>query len=233
MLISYSKSLNSVAAQTLRELDLIVIDDRSTDASLGVALGWAKANAKRFNRISVLQNRLNSGLGSTRNVGFDAAETPFVLTLDADNRLLPDCSAHCLTIARDTGAAYVYPVIEQFGCAEGWMGVLGYDPVRLSNGNYIDAMALISKAAWVAAGGYDDVRTGWEDFDFWCKLAESGFRGEHVPGGPLAEYRVHPNSMISTIATATDRPNTVEEMMSYLHQRHPWLTQSGHTKVII
>ena len=35
----------------LRELDLIVIDDCSTDNSLGVVLNWARANATRFNRI--------------------------------------------------------------------------------------------------------------------------------------------------------------------------------------
>jgi glycosyltransferase involved in cell wall biosynthesis/SAM-dependent methyltransferase len=214
------EALDSVVGQTIRELDLIVIDDRSTDESLGVVLSWAKANATRFNRISVLQNQVNSGLGSTRNVGFDAAETPFVLALDADNRLLPDCAANCLDAALSTGAAFAYPIIKQFGGAQEWMGVTGYDPVRLSHGNYIDAMALISKAAWVAVGGYDHKRTGWEDFDFWCKLAERGLRGERVPGEPLAEYRLHPSSMIRS---AMAHPETVRAMMDHLEKRHPWL----------
>jgi glycosyltransferase involved in cell wall biosynthesis len=218
------EALDSVAAQTLQELDLIVIDDRSTDDSLRVVLSWARANAARFNRIAVLQNRVNSGLGSTRNIGFDTAETPFVLTLDADNRLLPGCAAACLETIQTPGTAFAYPVIKRFGAVEeSWMGVFGYDPVRLSNGNYIDAMALISKAAWVAVGGYDHVRTGWEDFDLWCNLAEHGFRGVRVPGEPLAEYRVHPDSMIEV----RNHPDILRSMTDYLQKRHPWLTQSG------
>ena len=81
-------------------------------------------------------------------------------------------------------------------------------------------MALISKAVWAGVGGYDHVRTGWEDFDLWCKLAEHGLRGERVPGGPLAEYRVHRASMIKS---ANARPETVRWMMDHLEQRHPWL----------
>jgi glycosyltransferase involved in cell wall biosynthesis len=215
------EALNSVAAQTLRGLDLIVIDDSSTDDSLLVALDWARANATRFDRICVVRNRANVGLGATRNVGFDLAETPFVLPLDADNRLLPGCVAACLETIQTTGAAFAYPQIKTFGAVEELRGVPGYDPVRLANGNYIDAMALISKAVWAAVGGYDHVRTGWEDFDFWCKLAEHGLRGEQVLAEPLAEYRIHSNSMLQS---AMARPETVRAMMDHLEGRHPWLT---------
>jgi len=97
-----------------------------------------------------------------------------------------------------------------------------YDPVRLANGNYIDAMALISRAAWAAAGGYYHLRPmGWEDFDFWCRLAERGLRGELVLGEPLAEYRVHPTSMDRT---NNSRAETIRQMMDDLDRRHPWLT---------
>jgi glycosyltransferase involved in cell wall biosynthesis/SAM-dependent methyltransferase len=215
------EALASVAAQTLRELDLVVIDDRSTDDSLSVAVDWAQNNVTRFNRISVLRNLANSGLGLTRNVGFDKAETPFVLPLDADNRLLPGCATACLDTAQATGAAFSYPIIKEFGGAEGLRGGSGYDPVRLANGNYIDAMALVSKAAWAAVGGYDHIPYGWEDFDFWCKLVDRGLRGEQVSGAPLAEYRVHPNSMLHS---ANTRAETVRTMIDHLQQRHPWLT---------
>jgi glycosyltransferase involved in cell wall biosynthesis/uncharacterized protein YbaR (Trm112 family) len=214
------EALDSVAAQTIPELDLVVIDDCSTDDSLSIALSWARANAHRFNRISILRNRGNCGLGLTRNAGFDVAETPFVLPLDADNRLLPSCAAACLETIQRTGAAFAYPLIKTFGLVDELRGVEEYDPVRLSNANYIDAMALVSKAAWAAVGGYDHVRTGWEDFDLWCNLAERGLRGQRVPGGPLAEYRVHSRSMIEF---AKAHPETFRPMMDRLERRHPWL----------
>jgi glycosyltransferase involved in cell wall biosynthesis/SAM-dependent methyltransferase/uncharacterized protein YbaR (Trm112 family) len=216
-----SEALDSVRAQTLEKIDLVVIDDNSTDDSLSVALDWVKANTTRFNRISILHNRANSGLGLTRNVGFDAAETPFVLPLDPDNRLLPECAAGCLETLQATGAAFAYPVLKEFGEKNGLMGASDYDPVRLANGNYIDAMALVSKAVWAAVGGYDNERTGWEDFDLWCKLAERGLWGVKVPGGPLAEYRVHSNSMIQTDVT---RPEKFRAKLDHEEHRHPWLT---------
>jgi SAM-dependent methyltransferase len=218
------EALDSVAAQTLPGLDLVVVDDRSTDGSLGVALDWANVNAGRFNRISVLQNRSNSGLGATRNVAFEIAETPFVLPLDADNRLLPDCAAACLRTLQASAAAFAYPVIRKFGGDQGLLGAVTYNPVWLSNGNYIDAMALIAKGAWGVVGGYDHVRTGWEDFDLWCKFAERGLWGEQVPGGPFAEYRVHENSMNQTAST---RAEEVRRMMEHLERRHSWLTIVG------
>jgi glycosyltransferase involved in cell wall biosynthesis len=51
---------------------------------------------------------MNSGLGTTRNTGIEAADTPFVLQLDTDNRLLPDCVAVCLSAICETGAAFAY-----------------------------------------------------------------------------------------------------------------------------
>ena len=82
------EALDSVKAQTLAALDLVVVDDASTDCSLTTAIKWAEHNAGRFNRLTILRNRVNAGLGPTRNAGIDAADTLYVLPLDADNRLL-------------------------------------------------------------------------------------------------------------------------------------------------
>jgi SAM-dependent methyltransferase len=99
------------------------------------------------------------------------------------------------------------------------MGSWPYDPQRLVGFNYIDAMALVAKEAWVTAGGYDHVRFGWEDYDFWCRLAEIGLRGIHVTE-TLAEYRVHGSSMIRSTTT---QPENMRILMNDMSRRHPWL----------
>ena len=58
------------------------------------------------------------------------------------------------------------------------MSDIPYDPQRFVHSNFIDAMALISKEAWAMVGGYHHVRHGWEDYDFWCRMAELGLAGE-------------------------------------------------------
>ncbi len=215
------EALGSVLAQTLPALDLVVVDDASTDASLSVALAWAERHAGRFNRIAVLRNAANCGLGPTRNAGFAAAETPFVLPLDADNRLLAPCCEILLREAHKTGAAFVYPAIREFGEASGLLGMFPYVPARLVGVPYIDAMALVSVAAWAAVGGYRDARLGWEDYDFWCCMAEHGLMGHKVEGEALAEYRVHRTSMLRTI---TEDPQNKLRVLARMQRRHPWLS---------
>lgn len=214
------EALDSVAAQTEADLDLIIVDDASTDASLRLALEWAKGKTARFNRLLVLQNQANSKLGPTRNVGFDAAETLYVLPLDADNLLLPSCVSTCLDTMRQTRAAFVYPKIETFGAKQYVMGRDTYAPHRFIGGNYIDAMALVAKSAWAAVGGYENVPYGWEDYEFWCRLVEMGLLG--IPAGDtiLAKYRVHGNSMLNN---STNVPKNFTVMKHYIQERHPWI----------
>ena len=75
------EALKSIRHQTIKELDLVIVDDCSTDKSLRVVLDWINANAKRFNRVAVMQNQTNSGLARSRNVGFDTAEKSLRLSI--------------------------------------------------------------------------------------------------------------------------------------------------------
>jgi glycosyltransferase involved in cell wall biosynthesis/SAM-dependent methyltransferase len=219
------EALDSVAAQTLGRLDLVVVDDASIDDSLAVVSTWIAAHADRFNRVVLLHLTENAGLAQARNVGFDAAETPFVLPLDADNALLPDCCERLLAALEGSTAAFAYPRIRHFGEASdlfppdhvrGW---LPYAPQRLVAGNYIDAMALMRRSAWLAVGGYHDGLGGWEDYDLWCRLAELGLSGVQV-AEDLALYRVHGRSMLHTVTHQGDRLAEVHEAIS---AAHPWV----------
>lgn len=213
------EALESVAAQTVPVLDLIVVDDSSTDQSLSVAMHWIERNAKRFNRVMVVHNTPNAGLSASRNVGFCLAQSRFVLPLDADNTLSPKCIETCLAVIEQSGAAYAYPIQQQFGDANDTLSATPYDPRRLINGNYIDALALVRKAAWAMVGGYESVKHGWEDYDFWCKLAEFGLFGQLVPE-ILARYRVHGASMLRTV---TDLNRNKLRLIADVERRHNWL----------
>jgi glycosyltransferase involved in cell wall biosynthesis len=221
------EALESAKVQTLRLIDLIVIDDRSTDNSLEVVLNWAKRHATRFNRMLILRNHINSGLGLTRNAGFDAAETPYIIPFDADNRLLPQCCETCLDVIRDTRAAFVYPRLQRLGFPTHPKNEDPYLPIRFAGGNYIDGMALVAKSAWIEAGGYQHmVVCGSQDSDLWCRLAERGLYG-HAVESILALYREHDQSMLHSVMDANQ---ATTRLIEDIGQRHSWPTPSNHDK---
>ncbi len=218
------EALDSAKAQSLEAIDLVVVDDASTDESLAVILEWVKNYKERFTRVAVYSNKSNSGLGTTRNRAFAEAESLFVLPLDADNKLGPNCSERLLTALETSPAAFAYPIIRQFGEATGRMGYQPWNPLLLSCINYIDAMALVNKSAWSAVGGYEQERSGWEDYQFWCRVVEAGYWGLQVPDA-IAFYRVHSQSMLSTFTETKDKR---AEIARRFREKHPWLDIPGY-----
>ena len=75
-----TQSLNCVVNQTLRNIEIICVDDGSTDGSLGIL----KAFAEKDNRIKIL-NQENKNAGAARNTGLDVAKGEYLSFLDADD----------------------------------------------------------------------------------------------------------------------------------------------------
>lgn len=78
------EALQSVLASTFTDLELLVVDDASTDG------GMEKARAISDPRIRVLESRTNTGRAAAANRGYDAARGEYVAVLDADDRMMPD-----------------------------------------------------------------------------------------------------------------------------------------------
>ena len=213
--------LNSVTAQTHRPLELIVVDDASTDRSAETARVWLDRHADRFERALLLRQTRNQGLSAARNLAFATARGAYVFVLDADNTIYERAIGRLLESLQHSGCAVAYSQLVWFGEATG-LGVSSlWRPEAFVKDNYIDAMALVSKDAWAQVGGYSNIDYGWEDYDFWCKFIEAGFEGVYVPE-LLCRYRVHRSSMRLNETTA-ERTRLVHRMMA----SHPWLQLAG------
>lgn len=84
--------LESVVNQTYSNLQIILIDDGSTD---GISTGMCDLWGKKDNRIQVIHKE-NEGLGFTRNAGLDVAKGQFVCFLDSDDTLDLDTISYCV-----------------------------------------------------------------------------------------------------------------------------------------
>jgi glycosyltransferase involved in cell wall biosynthesis len=221
-LFNYDKyiieSLQSVFDQTYNPIEIIVVDDKSTDCSVATATEWMKQNFGRFQGCKLILHPHNRGLSLARNSGIARARGEYVFVLDADNMIYPRAIERLRKSVIIAGSEAAYSQLEFFGEAKGigTADVFRRDYFKFRN--YIDAMALFKRSALLAVGGYTNIDGGWEDFELWCKFLDANFDAVFVPE-ILSRYRLHGDSM-----TRTETSNRFNDVLVQLTIRHPWLS---------
>ncbi|MBR6099174.1 glycosyltransferase family 2 protein [bacterium] len=81
-----SQTLDSVINQTYKDLEIICVNDASTDSSLEIL----KSYAQQDSRIKIVENEVNSKLGPTRNHGMEFATGEYIHFLDSDDWMESD-----------------------------------------------------------------------------------------------------------------------------------------------
>jgi hypothetical protein len=192
-------ALSSCAASRFREIEIVVVDDASTDGSAAAVRAWAAQNPGV--PLVLVRHPSNRGLGAARNCALDFARGELSFILDADNALYPSGLGRLVAaLDDDAGTSFAYGMIEVAGSGRsiGLRSFYPWRPARFRGGNYIDAMALWRTRSLRELGGYtSDMRLyGWEDYDLWCRAAERGLHGVLVPE-VVARYRHTSHSMIA------------------------------------
>jgi hypothetical protein len=221
------EAMRSAGLSSLRDLELIVVDDASTDDSVNVATRTFEAMPWLDG--TLLHRRHNAGLPSARNLAADYARGEYLFILDADNAVYPHAFerlAGALDAAPD--AAFAYGLLEERrgGRLAGLMSWPAWDPRTLRYGNFIDAMSLVRRSFLLQVGGFatDPRLFGWEDFALWCSFAERGWRGVRVPE-ILGRYRILGQSMIA-VTNIDD-----SDVWTALARRHPFLIEGADEPV--
>lgn len=109
------RAIDSVLAQTHRNLEVIVVDDASTDETAA----YVRQRATRDARIRLLQNTVNSGPSVARNVGLTAANGEWVAVLDADDACAPERLAALCTLGQAHAADVVCDNLQFYDAAAG------------------------------------------------------------------------------------------------------------------
>lgn len=186
-------AIESILGQTLASLELIVIDDGSTDGSAAIAEEFASGD----DRVRVLR-RPHEGLSAALNAGIAAARGEYVARMDADDVSVPDrlqkqvayLDAHPACVA---AGAWI-EVVDEAGRHLGLKTfVTTHDEISAALLRGISPIAhptvVARRDALRAAGGYDGQRYPSEDLDLWFRLGE---RGELANlGEALLQHRRH------------------------------------------
>ncbi|WP_461209340.1 glycosyltransferase family 2 protein [Desulfocurvus sp. DL9XJH121] len=182
---------DSLAAQAmgLYDVEVIVVDDGSTDDSADVARELGPGlGACRFKVIPLTHQ---GHPGPVRNVGLTAARGDLLLCLDPDDsleseyleRVVGALEAHpeaslAYTDYLESGPEGVRPVF-----------VPEFDPGLLRTQNILCPAAMVRREVFDASRGYS-AHTAYEDWEFWVQAAANGFKGLRVPG-TLFRYNLH------------------------------------------
>lgn len=186
-----AESVDSALRQEGGEPRVIVVDDGSTDARTLLEL-------ERLPPQVELIRQANAGVAVARNSALRGVETPYALTLDADDRLVADALQRLRNPLEVMPAlGFSYGVIRFFGTWQGDLKMPPYDPYRLLFRHNIGPTALIRRELFEAVGGYDPAFAGYEDWDFWLQALERGWRGQRVDAVTLLHRRHGPSRHLS------------------------------------
>ena len=169
------RAARSMLDQTVTELELLIIDDGSTDATPGVAAAIAAGDA----RVRVMRLESNLGIARSLNAGLSAAGAPVVAVLDADDWSEPQ------RLERQLGVLEREPAVAVVGCRMREVDERGNDLVsrtRFASGEVNHALmrfnpipntsAAFRRDAALGVGGYD-ARYRWAtEYDLWLRLAD-------------------------------------------------------------
>ena len=181
------EALESIVNSTYKPLEVVVVDDGSTDDSLRVA----KAFADRHPEVRVL-SQANAGVSAARNHAIREAKGELILPVDADDKISPFFIAHAVEAMTD-GVRVVGCRAEFFGARQGEWKQPVFSHALLARKNMIPITSLFRKADWQRAGGFCEEEIFREDWLFWISLMELG--GTYVRLDEIGfYYRVLPDS---------------------------------------
>ncbi len=184
------KTLASIARQTYRDYEVIIVNDGSHDQVDLVFANYFKKLETENKYLFISQ--ANQGAPAARNRGWQEARGEYLFFCDADAIMKPEALEIMLrTLESNPQASYAYP---SFNWGKKLFKVGDFNPDKLKAGPYIHTMALIRRADF-PSGGWDIAIKKLQDWDLWLTMLEQGHIGVWVP---QVLFTVMPGGTISS-----------------------------------
>jgi glycosyltransferase involved in cell wall biosynthesis len=198
----FHKSIESVFNSTYKNIELIIVNDGSTDEYVLKKLD----SLSNHPNIKIIHQE-NGGPSNARNNGIKNSNGVYILPLDSDDMISPEYIQTCVNIIkRDKNISPVYCDTNHVGQMSGIENRPEWSRERLIQGPFIVNCSMFTRESFDLCGGYDEEMKGWEDYDLWVRMMNNGFIGKRIPK-PLFTYFHHEND--GTVSTEANK-NTQE-----------------------
>jgi len=194
-----AEAINSVLEQTYNDIELIIIDDGSSDASLDIANDYAN---KHPNKVRVLSQK-NAGASAARNNGIDNAKGDLVAFLDSDDFYeKTKIQEQVALYHKHPDASFIYcdyyivnnrnEITKHVESNESMTGNI-YNKLWLASSEIWGGTMMVSKVKMIEAGGFNIDLAGSENVDLRLKLSLLG--PVYYVAKPLCRYRRHDSNI--------------------------------------
>ena len=189
------ETIESVQAQTLRDWELLIADDCSTDNTAAMIESYAAKDP----RVKLIRQPRNSGPALARQAAIEQAQGRFIAFLDSDDLWLPAKLERQVAFAREHRAALSYTAFRRINENGSVTGRLIAVPASLSYDQLLKNTSIATLTALVdreISGPIAMKNEGYDDFCLWLSILKPG----HVAWGlneDLARYRVRGVSVSS------------------------------------
>lgn len=160
-------AIRSVVGQTYSDVEIIVVDDGSTDGSLALL----EKLATTYENVQLIIQP-NQGVSAARNAGLRAAHGTYVMSLDADDRIESTYVERCVEVLeKHPEVKVVQTRARYFGDKTGEFQVPDYSYDALLWTNLIHYCAMYRRSDFLQTEGYNtNMVHGLEDWDFWLSM---------------------------------------------------------------
>ncbi len=171
----------------------------------------------------------NRGLSESRNIGIRAGDGEFILPLDADDYIEPNCLERLVPMMSDSKVGIVSPDMQYEGILHHRIAPRGLSLGHEMRSNDLPVCSLIRREAFEQTKGYETIFVevggsnkvlGYEDWNMWIDILKRGWTVA-VVNEPLFHYRVKPVSMI------TQATKLHAGLVRLIHLLHPDLWPNG------
>jgi glycosyltransferase involved in cell wall biosynthesis len=180
------EAIESVLGQDYRPIQLIVVDDGSTDRSADIARSFGSDVHYRF--------QPNRGIGAARNTGTELARGSFLAFLDADDVWMPGkLTRQMAAFAADPALDMVFGLVRQFSSRDRQEPGTEQPPENLFQG-YLAGAMLIKHDSFLRAGLFDTKWVLGEFIDWYLRVIEQGLKSVVLQDVVLAR-RIHDDNV--------------------------------------
>src|SRR5579871_202940 len=208
-----TQAIDSVFRQEAVDLELIVVDDSSTDATADHLATVADP------RLRTVRHPRSLGVSRARNHGIELARGRWVAFLDDDDLWAPAKLALQLSALRHEGALWSYTSVAHFddraGSARLIRSAAPSEGILAANPASTPSSGVVSRAVLERIGGFDPQLMIMADWDLWIRLMQVG--SPAVLGEVLVGRRIH----VANMSTSGRRVHaTISRERRYMLDKH-------------